>query len=180
VAADEAQVRTVQGRLRTEAVNAFTSGGSGSDSESITEDVLQGHMDAAGVRSGFMASVAIMEQSTVDRLHLAKRALGTKEVELRQEEQATEAAMAQIASARQAAEGAISQEQSLLSTVKGRLAELVAEQEQAQQAAAEQATAASAGGYANPLRRFQGWFPSGSTRESTIPAPGRSTPLDPA
>jgi septal ring factor EnvC (AmiA/AmiB activator) len=60
VAADEAQVRTVQGRLRTEAVNAFTSGGSGSDSESITEDVLQGHMDAAGVRSGFMASVAIM------------------------------------------------------------------------------------------------------------------------
>jgi hypothetical protein len=165
VTADQARVRKVQGRLRTEAVNAFISGGSGlsggsgPDSESITEDVLQGHMDAAGMRSGFMASVAIMEQSTVDSLHLAQRALGAKEAELHLEEQATQAAMAQIARARQAAEGAVTQEQSLLSTVRGQLAELVAEQEQAQQAAAALATAASAGGYANPLRAVSGLVP---------------------
>jgi hypothetical protein len=159
VIADQARVRKVQRRLRTEAVNAFISGGSGPDSESITEEVLQGDMDAAAVRSGFMASVAIMEQSTVDSLHLAQRALGAREAELRQEEQATQAAIAEIESARQATEGAVTEEQNLLSTVKGQLSELVAEQEQAQQAAAEQATAASAGGYANPLRAVSGLVP---------------------
>lgn len=143
VAADQARVTRVQGKLRVEAVNAYTQGGSGSGSASLTEDVLQGHVGQAEVRSGFVATVANQEQNTVDSLHVAQRALSAKEAVLRQDEQADQAALAQVQSARQAAEQTIDQEESLLNSVKGQLAQLVAAQEQAQAAAAAAAQRAA-------------------------------------
>jgi murein DD-endopeptidase MepM/ murein hydrolase activator NlpD len=155
VATDRGQVKTVKGRLRLEAVNAFTSGGSGPDTVSVTLDVLQGHMGLAGLRTGYMATVAIMEQNTVDSLHIAERALSAKEAELREEQQANQAALAEIANARQAALQTSKQEQSLLSSVKGELARLVAEKQQAEEEAAALVVASGAG-YANPLRAVSG------------------------
>ncbi|MBO0714954.1 MAG: hypothetical protein J2P59_09360 [Acidimicrobiales bacterium] len=169
VATDRARVRTVKGRLRFEAVNAFTSGGSGPDTVSVTEDVLQGRMGLAGLRTGYMATVATMEQNTVDSLHIAERALSAKEAELQQAQQANQAALVEIGNARQSALQTSRQEQSLLSSVKGELARLVAEKEQAdaeaaaaRQAAAQRAAAegaSSAVGYANPLRAVSGLVP---------------------
>jgi peptidoglycan hydrolase CwlO-like protein len=144
VATDKARVKSVDGRLRVEAVNAYTEGGPVPGGASLTEDVLQGHMGQAEVRSGFVATVATQEQNTVDSLHLAERALSSKEVALRQDEQAAEAAVAQVQSAQQAAEQTINQEESLLSSVKGQLAQLVVAQEQAEAAAAAAAQRAAA------------------------------------
>jgi peptidoglycan hydrolase CwlO-like protein len=144
VATDKARVKSVDGRLRVEAVNAYTEGGPVTGGASLTEDVLQGHMGEAEVRSGFVATVAVQEQNTVDSLHIAERALSAKEVVLRQDEQAAEAAATQVQSAQQAAEQTIDQEESLLSSVKGQLAQLVAAQEQAEAAAAAAAQQAAA------------------------------------
>jgi hypothetical protein len=80
----------------------------------------------------------------VDSLHIAERALSAKEVVLHQDEQAADAAAAQVQSAQQAAEQSINQEESLLSSVKGQLAQLVAAQEQAEAAAAAAAQRAAA------------------------------------
>ncbi|MBO0714189.1 MAG: hypothetical protein J2P59_05510 [Acidimicrobiales bacterium] len=150
VATDRARVKSVQGKLRVEAVNAYTQGGSVTGNGSLTEDVLQGRIGQAEVRSGFVATVATREQNTVDSLHLAERALSAKEALLRQDEQAAEAAAAQVQSTRQAAEQTINQEESLLNSVKGQLAQLVVAQEQAVAAAqaaarraAQQAAAAA-------------------------------------
>ncbi|MBO0893001.1 MAG: hypothetical protein J2O39_01380, partial [Acidimicrobiales bacterium] len=153
VATDRARVKSVQGKLRVEAVNAYTQGGSVTGNGSLTEDVLQGRIGQAEVRSGFVATVATREQNTVDSLHLAERALSAKEALLRQDEQAAEAAAAQVQSTRQAAEQTINQEESLLNSVKGQLAQLVVAQEQAvaaAQAAARRAAQQAAAAAAQP------------------------------
>jgi multidrug efflux pump subunit AcrA (membrane-fusion protein) len=102
----------------------------------------------------------------VDSLHIAERALSAKEVVLHQDEQAAEVALAQVQSAQQAAEQSINQEESLLTSVKGQLAQLVAAQEQAEAAAAAAAQRAAA----QAAQQSAATSPSGAPSTSSAPS----------
>jgi cell wall-associated NlpC family hydrolase len=189
VARDETRVHMLQGRLRLDAVDAFTQDGSLSN----TQAVLEGNASQTSVRSGFLDSVSINEQSTMDDLHIAQRTLAAEEENLQQVEQATQEAMAQIQAASQAAEQASSQLQSLLNSVKGQLAQLVAQQQAAQARQAQQqaqarlaqqqmadSTASSSSPSASPAPAPSGGYASAlSAAESQLGVPyvwGGETP----
>ena len=144
VAAARVEVRTIEKRLRLDALDAFTSEGSLTSGDAF----LLGKSNLAAARTGFLETLTVGEQSTVAVLHAAQQTLATQERGLQGLEQQSQQALAQIDSARQAAQQASDQEQSLLDSVKGQLAQQVAEAqaaqeaEQAQQQAQQQQVAA--------------------------------------
>ncbi|MBO0714875.1 MAG: hypothetical protein J2P59_08965, partial [Acidimicrobiales bacterium] len=130
VVADRVRVRRIQRRLRLDALDAFTNEGSLSAGDAF----LLGKKNLAVARNGFLDTMTVGEQSTVADLHVAQRNLAQQERGLQSIEQQSQQALARIDSARQAAQQASDQEQSLLDSVKGQLAELVAQAQEQQQA----------------------------------------------
>lgn len=156
--ATQAQVATLEGRLSQDAVTAYVNQGSGMGGLAA---LLQGSEASFGVEQQYLATLAGREQSTVDALHVARRAEAAHQGALQAAQGQDRAALAGVAGDRQAAIDASNALRSTLSQVKGQLATLVAQAQAAaaaaqervvkarlaaQAAASRQAAAASAAG----------------------------------
>ncbi|MHB1925099.1 MAG: C40 family peptidase [Acidimicrobiales bacterium] len=111
---------------------------------SSIEQILQSSESSEALRQSYLDSITASEQSSVDTLRGALLTLDQRQSQLQGAEAIAAADVAQVRAARDGSARAASAEQSALSQVKGRLADLVA-QIDAQQQAAEQASFAGQG-----------------------------------
>jgi peptidoglycan DL-endopeptidase CwlO len=134
IARDKAHVATERSTLRTAAINAYVTGGD--DSGLVA---LFGPGGEQGtVTDEYQAVATGNVADTIDALGVAKLRLDAQQTRLQTTEQQARATLNQQSAARQAAEGTVANQQSLLASVKGRIATLIAQQ-QAAEAAAEHA-----------------------------------------
>ncbi|MGH9103799.1 MAG: hypothetical protein ACRDYD_12585, partial [Acidimicrobiales bacterium] len=131
LAQDQANVASLEGHLRQEAVVDFMNQGSGGELTGL----LQGSAATLGLRQGFLSAVANAQQDVVDNLHIARRQLQAQQAQLVVQESKARDAVAAVAADRAATASAAQAQRQLLSQVKGQLAKLVAARQAAQQAA---------------------------------------------
>ena len=129
-------VRATRKVLRSEAVNAYVTGGTASNG--IQMFLSSTSQTKLALRSEYMSVAAGGMTDTLDRLHTAIDVLSARKAHLVSSRDAVRAGLASVAIARQAAEAETAHEQAILSGVKGRLATLVAQAQAAQQAAQAQ------------------------------------------
>jgi cell wall-associated NlpC family hydrolase len=159
VARTQAEVNSLEAAMRKQAVAAFVEGGS----TSSIEVILGSNQNNLSLRQQYLETAAGDEQSTVDNLHIARAELQAREASLQAAQNAAHAALGQVASARQSAAAEASQEEATLSQVKGQLASLVAQDQQAQAATfahqAQQRMSSGSGGSSGGGGGFNGPAP---------------------
>jgi cell wall-associated NlpC family hydrolase len=173
VTADRVEVRTAEKQLRVDALDAFTNEGSLTSGDAF----ILGQKNLAIARTGFLDTMTVGEQSTVTDLHLAQRTLARQERGLQGLEQQSQLALAQIGSARQAAEQVSDQEQSLLDSVQGQLAQLVAEAQTQQEAEQAQQQAEQAQVAAQQAEQTQAQPASAPAASAAAPSPAEGIAL---
>jgi peptidoglycan hydrolase CwlO-like protein len=155
LATDVKHMKTVEGRLRGEAVNALTDRfGAGSDL--VAEGALYDHL--AG-------------------LHVVEHALSAKQGKLQRAEQANHAAVARTAGSLHALRQASSEDQSLLSSLNDQLEQLAAEQEDPQPPAPADTGATGDQQPQAPVQQAPPPTapPTSTTTTTTAPAPTTTT-----
>lgn len=142
VHADQQRIWTTQSQvgslvkvLRANAVTAFMDQGSDSALSGLTASSATD----LTIRQTFMKAVETAQQDTIDNLQLAKVVLVKRRHALSAAQARAAVAVNDMASARTAAANAADSERQLLAQVQGQLAQLVAQQQAAEQAAAERA-----------------------------------------
>lgn len=135
IAQDQAQVATDQANLRHAALNAYMAGSADSGLESIF-----GPGGEQAVVTNEYKSLATGNLTTaVDGLNLAEARLAQQQGQLQTNENQAQAALSQVAAARQAALATMNAQQATLHSLNSQIAQLVAQQQKAAEAAAYQA-----------------------------------------
>lgn len=134
VAKAQAQYNALNALLTKQAVQAYMQGGD----ISTLQTLVQSNSTNLTLRQNYLNSATGNEKDTVDRLHILRETLDTRQAQLAQTQSAAHQALDAVSQARQSAAAIANQEQATLNGVKGQLAVLVA-QEQARQAAAQAA-----------------------------------------
>ncbi len=152
---DQQQVQSITERLRKQAVVAFMQGGSAS----AIGVILNSSESDLSLRQHYLQTASGDEKDTVDSLHVARDRLQAQQDALKVSQAQAHAAVTNINDAKQAAASAASQEQATLNQVKGQIATLVVQAQQAQVAAqwAQASTRISGGTTVVP-----GGIPTGS------------------
>ena len=131
VEADGAKVQSDQVNLRHDAIEEYISNG---DDQAIESLFASGNENSV-VASQYSAVASANVNSAIDSLEIAKRALAAQEGQLQSDQAQAQAQLDAAASAQQSAQSIVSQQESLLSQVTGRIATLVSQQEAAENAA---------------------------------------------
>ena len=132
---DQAQVAADQASLRQSALNAYMAGSADSGLESIF-----GPGGEQAVVTDEYKSLATGDLTTaVDGLNIAQAHLAQQETQLQATENQAQAALNQVAAAKASAQATLNAQASLLHSLNGQIAGLVAQQQRAAQAAAYQA-----------------------------------------
>jgi peptidoglycan DL-endopeptidase CwlO len=135
IATDRSQVLQDQTNLRQQAVSAYMNGTTDSDLTSLfasTGEQSSATSEYESVASGNIAGA-------IDTLAVAQTRLTGQQTQLQGAQNAAQAALDQAASARQAAQAAVANQQSTLDGLKGEIATLVTQQQAAEQAASHAA-----------------------------------------
>jgi peptidoglycan DL-endopeptidase CwlO len=135
IATDRAQVVEDQTNLRQQAVSAYMSGTTDADLASLFASTGEQSSAASEYRSVASGNIA----GTIDSLAVAQTHLADQETQLQEAENAAQTALGQAASARQAAQAAVANQQATLGGLNGQIATLVAQQQAAEQAASHAA-----------------------------------------
>ena len=148
LAAAQAELADKRATLKSAAVAAYVQGG---QTDGLVQ-LIQSSQAQADLRQSYLASVADSQQGAIDSFHAALLAFQARQARLTSEQAAAQSALAQVRAARNASAAAAAAEQSQLSSIKGHLADLVAQVEQQQAAAA--AASWSGGGAASRSASF--------------------------
>ena len=150
IADTEARVAKAQANLRTAALQTYMSGAT----DNAFETLFSSGGEQGLVTQEYRQVASDRISSAIDTLHQAQAALATQQNQLQATEAEAKAAAAQVAQSQHQAEAVQAQQQTQLNQVKGQIATLVAQKQQAQAAAAaaayqaklaaEQAAAAAA------------------------------------
>ena len=132
LAAAQAELADKRATLKSAAVAAYVQGG---QTDGLVQ-LIQSSQAQADLRQSYLASVADSQQGAIDSFHAALLAFQARQVRLTSEQAAAQSALAQVRAARNASAAAAAAEQSQLASIKGHLADLVAQVEQQQAAAA--------------------------------------------
>ena len=133
------QVTTQRSRLRQQAVDAYVRGGN----VSMVQVMVQSSNSDLSVRNTYLSTVTSNERDAVDGLRQAQQDLAAQQAALRATQALARDAVTRAATAERSAAALDGTDRTLLASVQGQLAALVAE-EQARQRAAEQARAQAA------------------------------------
>jgi peptidoglycan DL-endopeptidase CwlO len=158
------RVHSDQGHLRAQAVDAYMSG---TDATSLTTIFSSGG-EAASAAQEYQHVANGNLSSTIDALHQDERSLAAQESKLQSDQSEAQAALQTVSADRQSAEAAEQSQEATLSSVKGKIASLVA-QDQARQAAAQRAS------YAAKLAAAQRAAASDASSTATTGGGGTST-----
>lgn len=131
LASTESQVSVLQARLRKQAVQAYVKQGNASD----LGIVLGSNQSTLALREHYLGVAAGGETSTIAGLRLARERLRSEQAGLARTQQEDHAALLAVRQGQQAAQAEVATEQATLAQVKGQLATLVAQAQQAQDAA---------------------------------------------
>ena len=142
IAQDRVQVVQDQTNLRQEAVNSYMSGSSDAGLEAMFNSSGEQAAVVTEYRSVATGNVA----NAIDALNVAQTRLASQQSTLQSAQQRAQTALNQVSAARQAAEATVANQSSTLANVKGQIAQLVKQQQAAQQAAAHQAFITRLGG----------------------------------
>jgi cell wall-associated NlpC family hydrolase len=134
VASAEARASKARGVLRIEAVSAYVSGGGGAGALPPLESANQSLL-----RAEYEQTLASNQTDAMDQYRVASLVAASAERQLRAEERAQLATMRRISADRSQVQAAAVQVQGALSQDKGRIAQLIAQQQAAAQAAAQRA-----------------------------------------
>lgn len=135
IVADQAQVATDQANLRSQALNAYMAGSADSGLESI----FGPGGEQAVVTNEYKTLATGNLTNSVDGLTIAQAHLAQQENQLQSTEDQAQAALNQVAAAKQAAQATMNAEQATLRGLNGQISQLVAQQQQAAEAASYQA-----------------------------------------
>jgi len=130
VAATQAHVAATQSVLRNEAIETYVSGATDASFASI----FTAPDEKSTVTHEYQDLVGASLTNTVDVLHGEQRALSAEQAQVAATEAQARASEAQVAASEQQAQQLAAQQQSELSQVKGQVATLLAQQQQARQA----------------------------------------------
>ncbi len=139
LASDKASEVSTEGILRKEAVTSFIDDGRVSTLDSI----MSGGANDIAVKSFYLNVTANQEQSTISSLQAEQRNIAKEQAVYQQALAIDQQSLAQASADKNAALQAQGAEQSLLASVKGNLATLLAQQQAAEQAAREAAAQAA-------------------------------------
>jgi len=155
-----------QRRLRRAAVDAYILEG---QSVAVLGGLQLGNANEELMREEYLSAATGSLSSDIDRVHQTTIILDARAKQLRAEEHTVKLAVSNLAEERQRVTTAAAQEQSLLNKVKGRLASLVAQAEQASLLAAEQAAAEQTAQSASMVQ--------GGTAPTSPPPPPEGPPV---
>ncbi len=128
------QVSALKSQVRKQAVAAFMEG----DSASSLDVVLGSTENNLAMRQHYLETASGSNQDTIDGLHIAEQQLQERQASLASARAAASEAMTQVSTAEKQASAEASQQEATLAQVKGELATLVAQAQQAAAAAAAQ------------------------------------------
>lgn len=135
VAQDQAQVAGDQGTLRQQALNAYMAG----TADSGLDSIFGPGGEQAAVTNEYKSLASGNLTNSVDALNIAEGHLAQQQSQLQTTENQAQTALNQVAAARQSAQSIVSSRQATLRSLNGQIAQLVAQQQAAAEAAAHQA-----------------------------------------
>ncbi|MBV9413095.1 MAG: C40 family peptidase [Acidimicrobiia bacterium] len=133
LAAANARFATVKSQMSDAAVNAYMHGGN----TNMIEQLVKSDGKDLAVRKTYVEAAAADQTSTLDALRAAREDLQSEQAKLKASSDSAKAAAANLASQRAAINAAIAAQQATLNSVKGDIAQLIAQQQAAAAADAQ-------------------------------------------
>ncbi|HAM01345.1 MAG TPA: hypothetical protein DCQ30_03830 [Acidimicrobiaceae bacterium] len=171
IAVTQSHIAATQARLRQEALQSYMTGATDNSFDSI----FSSGGEKAAVTQEYQNLVGANLNNEVDQLHQEQAALGVQQAQVQATELQAHAAVDQASAAQQQAQAVAAQQRAELNQVKGQVATLIAQQQQAKQqlaAAQYQAQLAAQEAAARAAAAAKG--PSNQTFTNVAVSPGAS------